>query len=104
MSPAVKAVAAAAAKGEDPAAVSARFHDTVASMVASACRAVGKRTGIRQAALTGGVFRNRRLADSSAALLSEAGFRVFRHRDIDAGDAGIPVGQIAIAHARGVCV
>lgn len=83
-------------RGGEPVAAAARFHATlVAMMVATA-----KREGLGDVCLSGGCFQNRRLLSSAVRRLGEEGFRVWRHREIPPNDAGICLGQLAVAVAR----
>ncbi len=41
--------------------IAARFHNTVAQMIAEVCQSISAKTGIKKAALSGGVFQNRLL-------------------------------------------
>ena len=50
--------------------------------------------------LCGGVFQNRRLADTAQALLEQAGFRVYLPVALPANDAAISFGQIVEASLR----
>ncbi|MGH2772417.1 MAG: carbamoyltransferase HypF [Actinomycetota bacterium] len=80
--------------------VSARFHNGLADALVGACLAVSERTGLREAALSGGTFQNLLLAGRVAAALQAAGFKVFQHRRVPANDGGISLGQVAVAAAR----
>ena len=81
-----------------PALISARFHLTVARLVLDMCRLIAGRTGVRLAALTGGVFQNRLLHSLVCTALREDGFRVLTHRLVPCNDGGVSLGQAVIAH------
>ena len=85
------------AGGEPPAVAAARFHETMAAMMTAAAQ----RTGLPEICLSGGCFQNRRLLAAAVRRLAAAGFRVWRHREIPPNDAGICLGQLAVAAARG---
>ena len=51
--------------------------------------------------LSGGVFQNRRLLETTSELLAEAGLRVLTPELLPPNDGGISYGQAAIAAARG---
>lgn len=89
------------ARGVRPAAVSARFHNTVARAVSETALRLSAGTGIRTIALSGGVFQNRFLLEGVMGRLSMAGgVRVCTNRLVPPGDGGISLGQAFIARAR----
>ena len=90
------AIEALLALGEPPAEAAARFHATLVEMMVAAA----KRAGLRDVCLSGGCFQNRRLLSEALRRLGEEGFRAWRHREIPPNDAGICLGQLAVAAAR----
>ncbi len=84
------------ASGDSAALAAARFHATLAEMMVAAA----KREGLRDVCLSGGCFQNRRLRADAVRRLEEEGFRAWRHREIPPNDAGICLGQLAVAVAR----
>jgi hydrogenase maturation protein HypF len=85
------------AEGEPVALAAARFHATLVEMMVAAAQ----RAGLRDVCLSGGCFQNRRLLAGALRRLGEEGFRAWRHREIPPNDAGICLGQLAVAAARG---
>jgi hydrogenase maturation protein HypF len=85
-------------QGVSKANISARFHNTVAKMVCEVCQEVSRSTGIKQVALSGGVFQNRLLLRNVIALLESAGFSVLTHRQVPCNDGGISLGQAVVAN------
>lgn len=77
--------------------VAARFHIGVARMVREVARVARGRTGVRRAALSGGVWQNMFLVGRTVALLERDGFEVLLHRRVPANDGGIALGQAAVA-------
>jgi hydrogenase maturation protein HypF len=75
------------------------FHDSLAHTILRVAERERDRRGEFAVGLTGGVFQNRRLADSAQALLERAGFRVHLPMVLPANDAGIAFGQIVEAAA-----
>jgi hydrogenase maturation protein HypF len=69
------------------------FHLAIVSAIARLCAEIGRETGIRDVALSGGVFQNRIILTEAHAALSRAGFRVYVNRRVPAGDGGISLGQ-----------
>jgi len=96
----VLAVAADLERGAAPDLVSARFHATVAAATVEACAQVAEGHGCDLVVLSGGVFNNRRLVESTHALLTARGLRVLLPERLPAGDGGISYGQAAAAAAR----
>ncbi len=80
------------------AAISAAFHQTLATATAALVRAAAARHGRLPVVLTGGCFQNARLAESTRADLSPQ-FDVFLHGEVPPGDGGLALGQAVIADA-----
>ncbi|MBA7596346.1 Carbamoyltransferase HypF [subsurface metagenome] len=78
--------------------ISARFHHTMARMVADICHRIAAERGIRTVALSGGVFQNRLLLRLAADLLEREGFVVLTHSLVPTNDGGISLGQATIAN------
>ncbi|MBK1700758.1 carbamoyltransferase HypF [Thiococcus pfennigii] len=83
-----------------PPVIAARFHRGLAETIVAAATRLASRHGLAAAALSGGVFQNRRLLEAVAAGLREAGLRVLVHRQVPANDGGLSLGQAAVAAAR----
>lgn len=98
--PAVRSVFADLDAGVEPAFVSARFHNTVATATAGACAEIAAVAGVGTIVLSGGVFQNRRLLELTAARLSAAGARVLTPERLPPNDGAISFGQAAVAAAR----
>jgi len=64
------------------------------------CTRIREETGVAVAVLSGGVFLNALLTAEVLARLAGDGFRVYRHRLVPPNDAGLSLGQAAIAAAR----
>jgi hydrogenase maturation protein HypF len=77
--------------------ISAKFHNTVAAALVDMAKAARERTKLNTVALSGGVFCNRYLTNHLIRLLMGNGFRVLYNQEIPANDAGISLGQGAIA-------
>ena len=75
------------------------FHAGLAEQIISACEAAEKETGIRKAALSGGVFQNRLLLKLTDEGLLRKGFQVLKHSLIPPNDGGIALGQAAYGMA-----
>lgn len=79
--------------------VSARFHRTVAEVVAAVCERVRGERGTGAVALSGGTFQNVLLLGQVTELLEERGFAVYRHRRVPANDGGLSLGQAVLGDA-----
>ncbi|WP_288129101.1 carbamoyltransferase HypF [Microbulbifer sp.] len=71
----------------------AAFHNTLSHMVL----AVVSKSEEQEIFLSGGVFQNRRLLETTAGLLRGAGFRVYCHSKVPPNDGGLSLGQIHFA-------
>ena len=98
--PVIRAAAADVLAGVDPALIAARFHVGVAAMVLDVARLQRVGTGLSVVALSGGVFLNALLTTLCERALTADGFRVLSHHKVPPSDAGIALGQIAIAATR----
>jgi hydrogenase maturation protein HypF len=80
--------------------VAARFHNGLAGATVAACQALRENSGLGTVALSGGVFQNMLLLERTVAGLEQQGFRVLVHSRVPPNDAGISLGQAAVAGAR----
>jgi hydrogenase maturation protein HypF len=80
-------------KEEDAGVISAKFHNTLAEIIA----AVAERFGIDKIAISGGVFQNVYLLEQAVSRLQRRGFKPYWHQRIPTNDGGISVGQIILA-------
>jgi hydrogenase maturation protein HypF len=77
--------------------IAVRFHNTISTIINELCLVISGDTGIKDIALSGGVFQNRFLLRKTVGMLKQSGFRVLTHRQVPANDGGISLGQAAIA-------
>jgi hydrogenase maturation factor HypF (carbamoyltransferase family) len=77
--------------------ISARFHLTMANVIAACCERVRQSHGLTRVCLSGGTFQNLRLLSHTTALLREQGFDVFTHHQVPTNDGGLALGQALIA-------
>jgi hydrogenase maturation protein HypF len=80
--------------------ISARFHNTVATVVVRAGAAIRSSDGLNVVCLSGGTFQNRYLAERCVRLLRQAGLVVAFHSRVPTNDGGLALGQAVIADAR----
>jgi hydrogenase maturation protein HypF len=77
--------------------IAARFHNGLAGMVLQVCQRLRAHFGLTEVVLSGGVWQNMTLLTKAEALLCEAGFAVYLHRQVPANDGGLALGQAMIA-------
>ncbi len=97
--PLIRAVVADATRGTNAARIARRFHTTVVEMIGRVCRLIRADTRLDLVALSGGVFQNSLLTREACRRLERDGFRVYRHRQVPPNDAGLCLGQLAVAAA-----
>jgi hydrogenase maturation protein HypF len=78
--------------------IAARFHNSVASLVAQICGAIRQKTGLQEVALSGGVWQNVTLLTRASQRLQLDGFTVYTHHLVPPNDGGLALGQAAVAH------
>ncbi len=76
-----------------------RFHLTLAHGLLDMAIHCAGASGIRKAALSGGVFQNTLLLGMSRDLLAANGFQVLHHTMVPPNDGGISLGQAVLAAA-----
>jgi hydrogenase maturation protein HypF len=81
------------AAGQDVAFIAARFHTSLADLAL----AWSELSGLPDVVLSGGCFQNARLTGLVQAKLTDAGFRVHRHRTFPPNDGCISLGQAVVA-------
>jgi hydrogenase maturation protein HypF len=77
--------------------IAAAFHLTMAEAITATCREIRLQTGTGRVALSGGVFQNALLLDTTIRLLQRADFEVYYHRLLPPNDGGIALGQAILA-------
>lgn len=83
-------------KGVSAGQISARFHRTVAEMIAATCRALGDRLPSKKVVLSGGVMQNKLLVENVVRLLEMEHFIPLVHSQVPANDGGLSLGQAVI--------
>ena len=79
-------------------AMSLKLHKTVAQIAIDMCSVVSRQTGIKQVAISGGVFQNRLLLKLTSNGLKQAGFQVITHHLVPCNDGGLSLGQAVVAN------
>jgi len=98
--PVVAAAAADALAGVPAPLIAVRFHRAVAAAVADIADRVRAATGISEVTLSGGVFVNELLSRWCARALAGRGLVVLRHHRVPPTDAGLALGQVAVAASQ----
>jgi len=88
------------ANGTSAGEISARFHNTLSSLIAETCSRIRDLSGLDRVCLSGGSFQNMVLLHPTVVQLRRHGFQVFLHSMVPANDGGISLGQAAIACER----
>ncbi|HYC62474.1 MAG TPA: carbamoyltransferase HypF [Thermoanaerobaculia bacterium] len=80
--------------------IAAKFHNTLAEMIAVVCERIRAGDALHRVCLSGGVFQNALLLERTASRLLQRGFDVITHSCVPTNDGGIALGQAAIAAER----
>jgi hydrogenase maturation protein HypF len=88
------------ARGNAVGTIASRFHAAVSDATARACALAAAIGETDLVVLSGGVFQNRRLLESTLRSLVQAGLRALTPELLPANDGGISFGQAAIAAGR----
>ena len=83
-----------------PELLAASFQRTIAAAVADMVRRIALQSGLREVALSGGVFQNGTLLAELFTILEKSGFAVHIHRQVPPNDGGLALGQAVIAGER----
>jgi hydrogenase maturation protein HypF len=100
VAPTVQAIVEDIGRGVPAARIAGRFQRAVAEMLAETCRLARRQSGLKDVALSGGVFQNRLLLEQLIALLERDGFQVYINRRVPPNDGGLSLGQLAVAAAH----
>jgi len=79
--------------------ISTMFHNTISEAVTAAVRLGRERSGLNRVVLSGGVFQNWYLLETTERRLRFDGFEVYAHSVVPSNDGGISLGQLVIAAA-----
>jgi len=85
-------------KGVPAAVISAIFHNTVVRIICETASKLSRETDIKDVALSGGVFQNRRILNQVSLELKKMNLRPLIHKRTPCNDAGISLGQAAAAN------
>lgn len=93
----LKAIVEDIRNGVSPQVISAKFHNTIISIIFEAATLLRAESGINKVVLSGGVFQNKIILENCLKILNNNGFSVFSHISVPANDGGIALGQLAVA-------
>jgi hydrogenase maturation protein HypF len=80
--------------------VASRFHATVAAAVVDQVGRLHRTTGIRDVALSGGVFQNKLLLTAITHGIETMGLKVHTNSRVPCNDGGISLGQAYLLRER----
>ncbi|MBD3867891.1 MAG: carbamoyltransferase HypF [Acidobacteria bacterium] len=97
VTPLIQAVVRDTLAGVDTGMVAARFHASLAKLLAETVMSVAREAGIDIVGLSGGVFQNQLFFNEVLTRLRETGLQVLTHSLLPAGDGCIALGQAVVA-------
>jgi hydrogenase maturation protein HypF len=80
--------------------IASKFHNTIINCIFALSNKIRKERKINKVALSGGSFQNAYILEKIEQLLEQNGFEVYAHKKVPTNDAGIALGQLAIAAKR----
>ena len=95
--PMFRAIVSNIQQGVPASQIAARFHCSIAELLATACSGAREQTGLNRVALSGGVFQNQLLLEQLVRRLEGMAFEVYVNRRVPPNDGGISLGQLAVA-------
>lgn len=87
-------------QGVDRQVIAATFHHSVVRLCVNQALKYSQSTGVKKIVLAGGAFQNRLLLSGISEGLTTNGLSVYSPSAFPAGDAGIALGQLAVAAKR----
>ena len=98
--PMFEALASDLTRSKDAGFLSRRFHNALIEVFLRLANLLRERTRLERVCLSGGTFQNVYLQEGLVARLAAAGFEVFTHSEVPAGDGGLSLGQAIVAAHR----
>jgi hydrogenase maturation protein HypF len=77
--------------------ISRRFHNGLVEVLCDVATRLRQSSGLERVCLSGGTFLNVYLFERLCNRLRRAGFQVFTHSEVPAGDGGLSLGQALVA-------
>jgi len=84
-------------RGKSKKIIAARFHNSMGNIIVEVVKKLSKKTGVRDIALSGGVFQNGYLKERALRDLIGAGYQTFINRSNPVNDLNIAMGQYFVA-------
>ncbi|MGA8183261.1 MAG: carbamoyltransferase HypF, partial [Terriglobia bacterium] len=97
--PMIESIVRELQEGEAVGAIAARFHNTLAVMIAEVCRELRRHEPLNKVCLSGGAFQNMFLLERTLTALADYSFEVYLHEKVPPNDGGLSLGQAVIANA-----
>ncbi|MBZ5579896.1 MAG: carbamoyltransferase HypF [Acidobacteriia bacterium] len=94
--PAIRTLIADMQQRVPAAAISAKFHNTVADVIGYVCQRLRTAESLNRVCLSGGAFQNQYLLSRAVFQLRSRGFEVFLHCQVPPNDGGLSLGQAVI--------
>lgn len=88
-------------KGKDRRLIATKFHNSMAEIVIATVKKLSKTFGIKDIALSGGVFQNNFLKTKVIEKLAASGFNVFTNVETPVNDFNISLGQYYVSCSTG---
>ena len=95
--PLVRAIVSDLLAGARPALIAARFHASMAALIAAVCGIMARQEHLSDVCLSGGVFQNMLLLEQTVDLLAACGLSVHTHHQVPANDGSLALGQAVVA-------
>jgi hydrogenase maturation protein HypF len=86
--------------GVNPGVISAKFHNTIISVIFEVVKKMNKPFSCNKVVLSGGTFQNKYLLEGTINMLHGDGFEVYAPAAVPTNDGGISLGQLAVAAKR----
>jgi len=81
--------------------IATKFHNAMAAIIVRTVKRLSQRTGVKDVALSGGVFQNKFLFSKTVANLEKNNLRVFSNRKNPVNDLNIALGQYYVSSRSG---
>ncbi|MDO9065631.1 MAG: carbamoyltransferase HypF, partial [Chloroflexota bacterium] len=95
--PLIRAMVSDMLAGAPPAVIAARFHASMATLIAAVCGIIGRQEQLSDVFMSGGVIQNMLLLEQTVDLLARSGLTVHTHHQVPANDGGLALGQAVVA-------